>query len=172
MIKNIKRSFGNVDVNLEVKYTGPEIIRYTIEDNKFHQLPENSLEENFQTLSLPDDFEKMCAIQNNYHIISCTPSTITFDNNKTCNVEVFSLGKTLVCENDLLITKSITFDSPEVVLQQIEIYKTQVSEKIENESDVNRKEKLQTLCEEIDFVIASLEADEQFPYMLYKFDTV
>ena len=171
MLKTIIQSFGSVEVNLEVEYTGTETIKYIIENNQFSVLPENSPEENFLTLSLPTDFEKMCAVQNDYHIRSCTPSTITFHNNKTCDIEVFSLGKFLVCEDGLLIMKSFSSMSFEDGLHGMRNYKTHTSEKIENTTDITKKEKLQNLLTEITFVIDSMEADDQFPYMLYKFDT-
>jgi hypothetical protein len=172
MIHTLTTQFKNVNVDIEVEYTGPENIHYTIEDNIFCKLPVNSLEEQFLTLSLPGDFEKLCLVENMYTVKSVTPSTITFDDGKTCDIELFSLRKHLTVVNDELQAVDIPMESIEQALSRLEQFKIFTTETLAATSDTTRQTQLQTLLTEINFVIDSMKEDENFPYMLYKFTVV
>lgn len=170
MISKITKSYKNIQVELELEYTGPETENYVIVEDRCEPLPFNSLEENFLTLSLPDDFEKLCIFNNSYKILSTTPSTMEFSNGKICELNIVNLDKYLSVENEELVVKDRnTIVEVEQFLIGMNMYKNQTIEKLSNTTNTTLIEKLEALLEEIEFVIESTANDPNFPYWFYSF---
>jgi hypothetical protein len=171
MISKISKTYQGIALEFEIEYTGTDTIKLVITENDYYILPIGSTETNYITLTLPNDFEKMCLVENYYSVLSISPDTITFDNGKECKINFNSIFKYLDVENQQLAIK----DQPISTTRQdfisgMEVYKIGTLERLQNESDIILKEKLQSLINEIDFVIQNTHEDEKFPYLFYKFE--
>jgi hypothetical protein len=169
MISKIIKNYKNIQVEFELEYTGPETIQYVIIDDRCEPLPLNSLDQNFLTLSLPEDFEKMCLFNGSYKILNMVPDTVEFSNGKICDLKLNNINKYLSIENNELVVRDNNFTDIETFLRGLESYKTQTIEKLSNTTDVILIEKLETLLSEIDFVIDSTENEPDFQYWFYSF---
>lgn len=172
MISTIIKQYKNTRLEIEVEYTGPETIDVIIDKDTYSVLPVNSIEENYTTLSLPDDFEKMCFVYNSINILSVSPSTIEFDNGKIIEIYIPNIQKYLAVDDYQLVVKDFDETSTEQFLMGLESYKTITQERLADATDNVLISKLEHLLSEIEFVISSTMSDENFPYMLYAFDVV
>jgi hypothetical protein len=171
MIAKIYKTYQGIDLEFDIEYTGLETINLVVNRDDYYILPIDSTEENYISLTLENDFEKMCLVENCYKVLSIFPNTIIFDNKKECKVNFNSFLKYLDVENRQLIIK----DQPMPILKDqfllnIESYKNEMLEKLKNKSDDHSKEKVKSLIGEIDFVINQTKTNEKFPYLFYVFE--
>ena len=168
MISTISKKYNNINLILEVEYTGPNSVKLFIEDNLFSVLPEESTEENY-TLSLPEHFEELCLIDNLYSVKSVTPSTMEYSNGKSFEIKINSLNKQLVVEQGQLSIKDMPQPTADVFVSSLESYKNIIEQKLSTENNAENLSKLQTLLEDLTFVIDGIKADKDFPYQFYEF---
>ena len=174
MIAQITKNYNNITVTFEVEYTGPELVNYIIDNDNYQVLPDNFMadsDQTYLTLSLPDDFEKMCLIDNSYTIKSVSPSSIEFDNNTVSNLYLNNIGKKLVVEDGELIVIDQPVVEKDIFLCALIDQKTKYDEQLENTTDPELVQQLENLIAELTFVIDSTNNDPNFLYYFYEFQS-
>ncbi len=173
MIHHITKNYNNITVTFEVEYTGPELVNYIIDNDNYQVLPDNFMDsdQTYLTLSLPDDFEKMCLIDNSYTIKSVSPSSVEFDNNTVSNLYLNNIGKKLVVEDGELIVIDQPVVEKDIFLSALIDQKTKYVEQLENTTDPELVQQLENLIAELTFVIDSTNNDPDFLYYFYEFQS-
>lgn len=174
MISQIIKNYNNITVTLEVEYTGPELVNYIIDNDNYYVLPYNNTadgDQTYLTLTLPDDFEKMCLIDNSYTIKNFSPSSIEFSNNTVSNLYLNNIGKQLVVEGGELIIVDQPVTQKNTFLSALVNHKTNYVDQLENTTDPELTQQLENLIAELTFVIDSTNNDPDFLYYFYEFQS-